>query len=91
MQVKIKSRVWRIEFVTAKQLPKDALGTCDHPPGRHPTIRVRRSQSPRKLLEVTVHEVLHAVRPELDEEAVDEAAATIATVLHRLGARLEVS
>lgn len=91
MRVKIKGRLWRIEFVNARDLPKDALGTCDHPPGRHPTIRVRRSQSARKLLEVTAHEVLHAVRPELDEAAVDEAAATIALVLHRLGARLEVS
>jgi hypothetical protein len=91
MRLRIRDRLWRVEFVNARELPKETLGTCDHPPGRHPSIKVRRSQSARKLLEVTVHEVLHAVRPELDEAAVDEAAATIALVLHRLGARIEVS
>jgi hypothetical protein len=91
MRIRIRGRYWRVEFVNARDLPKDALGTCDHPPGRHPTIKVRRSQAARKLLEVTIHEVLHAVRPELDEAAIDEASATIAFVLHRLGARIEVS
>jgi len=35
-----------------------------------------------------VHEVLHASRPELAEDAVDETASTIARILHRLGARV---
>jgi len=40
------------------------------------------------LLDTVVHEVLHACRPEMSEEAVAETASTIARVLHRLGARI---
>ena len=41
------------------------------------------------MLEVTIHELLHAVRPELSEEAVTDSASIIARVLYRLGARVE--
>ena len=84
----IGARLCRIAFVRACDLPKETLGLCDHPPGRHPTILIRRSQSARMLLDVTVHEILHAARPEMSEEAVAETASTIARVLHRLGARI---
>ena len=84
----IGRRQWRIAFIAARDMPKDTLGLCDHPPGRHPTILVRRTQSSRMLLDVTVHEILHAARPEMSEEAVAETASTIARVLHRLGARI---
>jgi hypothetical protein len=49
---------------------------------------VRRSLSSQALLDTTVHEVLHAARPEMSEEAVAETATIIARVLHRLGARI---
>jgi hypothetical protein len=35
-----------------------------------------------------VHELLHACRPELSEEAVTETADVIAGVLYKLGARI---
>lgn len=88
IRVRIGMRDWRIAFLPARALPKDTLGTCDHPPGRHPTIMVRRSLSSQALLDTTVHEVLHAARPEMSEEAVAETATIIARVLHRLGARI---
>lgn len=88
LRTRIGERQWRIAFVRACDLPKDTVGLCDHPPGRHPTIKVRRSLSSQALLDVVVHELLHAVRPEMSEEAVTDTATTIARVLHRLGARI---
>ena len=40
------------------------------------------------MLNVTVHEMLHACRPELSEEAVKDTADIIATALYKLGARI---
>jgi hypothetical protein len=39
------------------------------------------------MLDTLVHEVLHAARPELDEEAVDSTATAIAKALYRAGWR----
>jgi len=87
MRVKINNRSWTIRSATAREM-RDRMGDCDHPPGRHPTIRVRRSLGTLATLDTVVHEVLHASRPELAEDAVDETASTIARILHRLGARV---
>lgn len=42
---------------------------------------------PKEDLETTVHEVLHVVRPELDETAVDNAGMVIANILWKRGYR----
>lgn len=41
----------------------------------------------RKLIEIAVHELIHARFIDLDEDSVTEAAEAIALVLHRLGVR----
>ena len=51
-------------------------------------MTVRQSLQPKAMLNVTVHEMLHACRPELSEEAVTETADEIAGVLYKLGARI---
>jgi len=83
----INGRRWRVRLVPARELPRDRLGDCDAPPGPHPTIRVRRSQSQRMLTDTLVHEVLHASLPQLSEEAVTQAATDIARALFSLGWR----
>lgn len=83
----INGRRWRIRLVPAREMPRDALGDCDHPPGPHPTIRVRRSLSQQRMAEVVAHEVLHAACPALSEEAVTDAAAAIGRALFSLGWR----
>ena len=40
------------------------------------------------MLNVTIHEMLHACRPELSEESVKDTADIIATALYKLGARI---
>ena len=51
-------------------------------------MTVRQSLQPKAILNVTVHELLHACRPELSEEAVTETADVVAGVLYKLGARI---
>ena len=86
-RVPIAGRRWRVKLVPAREMPRDALGDCDHPPGRHPTIRIRRNLPQRELLDTAVHEVLHASLPSLSEECVTETAHDIARVLFSLGWR----
>ena len=86
IRTKINGRLWRVVLTPARDMGKD-WGRCDHPPGRHPTIQVRRSLKGVNLLDTIVHEVLHAARPELDEQAVDTTARCIAKALHALGYR----
>jgi len=86
IRAKINGRVWRVVLTPARNMGKD-WGRCDHPPGRHPTIQVRRSLKGVNLLDTIIHETLHAQLPLLDETAVDTTARVVATVLHQLGYR----
>lgn len=86
IRAKINGRLWRVVLTPARNMGKD-WGRCDHPPGRHPTIQVRRSLKGVNLLDTVIHETLHAQLPLLDETAVDTTARVVATVLHQLGYR----
>ncbi len=86
IRAKINGRLWRVVLTPARNMGKD-WGRCDHPPGRHPTIQVRRSLKGVNLLDTIIHETLHAQLPLLDETAVDTTARVVATVLHQLGYR----
>ena len=86
IRAKINGRLWRVVLTPARNMGTD-WGRCDHPPGRHPTIQVRRSLKGVNLLDTIIHETLHAQLPLLDETAVDTTARVVATVLHQLGYR----
>ena len=89
MRIKIANRTWSLDFVKASEMQSRAnWGECDLPTARKPMMTVRRSLAPKAILNVTVHELLHACRPELSEEAVTETADVIAGVLFKLGARI---
>ncbi len=89
MRVRIGKRSWSVEFVRAHDLQsRGNWGECDYPTARAPKVTVRRGLPPRQLLEVTLHELLHASRPELSEEAVTETAQVLARTIFRLGARI---
>lgn len=83
-RVQINGRRWRIRLVKSSEIPRDRLGDCDHPPGPHPTIRVRRNLSQRQMLEILLHELLHASRPELDESAIAQSAKECAAGLYAM-------
>ena len=57
------------------------LGQCDSPSKPKPTIRINRKLKGFKRLEVLIHEILHACHWDLDEEAIDETAQVLATIL----------
>lgn len=59
-------------------------GLCDYP-GR--TITLHESMSGERLLEITAHEVAHAVNPKLSERDVEQIGRAVAKVLWRDGWR----
>ena len=87
IRVKLNEVVWRIRFVKSTAISKDADGTIDWPPGRHPTITIRDSLKGRKRLEVILHECIHGSLPLLDEQAVTDSARWISQALWKVGYR----
>lgn len=85
--VKIKKKNWKIKIVKSTEMSPMTLGECDHPEHSKPEIWVKRTQKPLDLMDTVIHEVLHAVRPELSEEAVLDTATTIAKALWKLNYR----
>jgi hypothetical protein len=84
---KIGGILWRVKFVKSSEISRTAWGTCDHPPGKRPTICIRASMTPAQRLDTIIHETLHAALPLLDEEAVRSSATDIARVLTKSGYR----
>lgn len=82
--VSIRGKKWR--WKTAKDLPEDVDGVASPEP--HNTIRIRDGLKGQYLLEVCIHEALHAACWDLSEEAVTESAKDIAGILWKLGWRL---
>lgn len=85
--IKINKKNWKIRIVKSTELSPMSLGECDDPQYAKPEIWVKRTQKPLDLMDTIIHEVLHAVRPELSEEAVLDTATTIAKVLWKFNYR----
>lgn len=86
--LKIGRKNWKVQFVTSREVG-NSWGSCDYPNARNPRIQVYRNASRRDLVNTLLHEVLHAVRPELSEEAVTETADVLERALNRLGYELK--
>ena len=89
INIRINKKNWKIKIVksTEKGMSQTSLGECDDPKKANPEIWVKRTQKPIDLMDTIIHEVLHAVRPELSEEAVLDTATTIAKVLWKFNYR----
>jgi hypothetical protein len=85
--LKINKKTWKIRIVKSTEMSPSSLGECDDPKYAKPEIWVKRSQKPIDLMDTIIHEVLHAIRPELSEEAVLETATTVAKALWKLNYR----
>ena len=68
------------------KLSADRDGECDYSAR---TIRIRASLQGEELMEVAVHEMIHARWPDLSEEAVMEFGQEISGTLYGLGFRHE--
>ena len=82
--LRIRNKNWKVQFVTSREVG-NSWGSCDYPNARNTRIQIYRNASRRDLVNTLLHEVLHAVRPELSEEAVTETADVLERALNRLG------
>lgn len=80
-RVYIGDKRWRIERV---DYPRDREGDCDW---EKRTIRVHQTMRGLALMDVLIHEILHARFPDLCEDAVEEMASTAAAILDAEGFR----
>ena len=81
-------RIIDFRFVPPCELSRSTLGDCDAGRSRRRyVIRVKRSLKDRVRLDTVIHELLHALHPELSEEVVTDSAAALAKVLWKLGYR----
>lgn len=86
--IRIRNKRWHVRFVKSNQISRYSYGECDWPQTRNPKIFVRKSLSEAQLLNTTIHEILHAVRPELCEEAVLETANVITAALRKMNVKV---
>jgi len=80
--VTILGKRWRLSF--APHLGRN-LGTCEHPETPSKTIRIQAGLKGTELVEVLIHEMLHAANWHLNEEFVDHFCRDAARALKRLG------
>ena len=83
MRIYIRKKRWELVF----EKLTGCRGDCDSPESRGKRIRISRSLKGEEQLEVLIHEFLHAAYWDMDEEAVESAAADIARALWKLGYR----
>jgi len=79
----IRGKRWRVRTAALRT----NRGECDPPNKPHKEIRIAAEMHGEERLEVLIHEMLHAAYWDLDESAIEGAAADVARVLWRLGYR----
>lgn len=87
MYVTIAGKRWRLVYARP---PRGADACCDPPTaaGKKIVIAPSARKNPRRLMELLIHEALHAADWAVDEEAVGERARDIARLLWSQGFRL---
>ena len=78
---RFRGRRWRIEFAKVR----GQLGSCEGPRDADKTIYLDPRLKGNELVETAVHESIHALMWELDEQVFTEMAHDITRFLHRLG------
>lgn len=74
----------RYELELDADLPPGTRGLCDAPTRSHKKIKVSARVKPDEMLEVVLHECLHAALWSISEEDVDHTARDLAKVIKRL-------
>lgn len=88
MRITILGKRWRLRWVNAKEMP-ESDGECDDASYVGKEIRIADWISGERLLDVLIHEMLHAADLTKDESWVEGVATDVARVLHKLGYRRE--
>ena len=91
MFVVIREQRIRVEFVDGliDHEGNECYGLCDPPDKRDRTVRISKATPPAMLLEVILHELLHAAFWDLSEVAVDTAAEDISRALMAMGVYID--
>lgn len=79
-KVTIRSKRWNLRRGNIKD-----RGYCESPDSKNKSIVISRNLTGEELLEVLIHECLHAATWDSSEQMVSETAKDIARILHRLG------
>jgi hypothetical protein len=90
--VVVRRRRYRLRTVKPRQMRfhnDKPFGECDSPSDANKEIRILYTLRGVQLLEVIIHELLHAALWDIDEEAISEAARDIARILWKLGFRFD--
>ena len=77
-----------MRFVVVPRMTAGHIGHCDNPSLAGAEIRVKSSLRGERLLDVLIHEFLHAGLWDLDEEPVEAMGRDLARALWRMGFRL---
>lgn len=85
---KVKNKKWKLVFVKSKEMPK-SWGEADYPNVKNPKIWINKNMNERNTINTIIHEVLHAVRPELSEESVVETADVLTVALRKSGLKIK--
>ena len=88
MSKSIKSSFSGQEYTVRYTRMRKNRGSCDHPKKKDPEILIDKKLSGNEELEVTIHEMLHALAFKMfDEEWVYDSAIDLANALYELGWR----
>lgn len=85
MRLRLKGRFWDLIFRSGFRRTEGVIGICEAPGVRFKKIIIDADVTGEELLEVLIHEQLHACFWNIDEEDVSESARDIARNLTRLG------
>jgi hypothetical protein len=76
--IRILGRTWELRFCKLRK----RWGTCSDPAHSPRVIQLDDRLKGKKLIEISVHEALHAAQWHIDEEFVRRFAKDIANMLH---------
>ena len=84
MRVKLDERFWNLKYVV-KVDKQNNRGHIDHPDTKNRRILIKEGQDPLDELATLLHEFLHAIDWNKDEEWIDARSYELAKILLRLG------
>jgi hypothetical protein len=79
---------WRIRYVPYLGKDKNGgnnRGDCAHPDYPQKTIRIKQNLCGEELVEILIHEMIHAANWHLDEDWIERFAADAARTLKHFG------
>lgn len=88
----ILGKRWRLRYCLREELPRDRDADCSDPaiPGKEIRVASSSQKQPQRLLELLIHEALHASNWQtFDETWVETVAHDIARMLWNQGFRLQ--